>query len=232
MLLLGGFLAVIFVIFVQPERLDLSLSKTQCELLNVQWEQKYRSDFSYSKAWKKDGFDCPSVRSGLARALQFLDDLEFQTTEKLDFYQRLKRQAPLLDRDLLFSRAGKTTFEDRRITLNDLVVADNNPVQVAGILIHEMRHLEQGKNTHVPCDREPSRSCDAALLEFPQQGGAYNFNIYFLDLIRRKSNASEFHKKLAQRDMQKIFDTRFNQVPENAAEIYRLEKPVWMSPSQ
>jgi len=234
LLLLAGFLILIFVVFVQPERLDLTLSDAQCQQLNKQWQEKFVVDFAYSSTWKRDEFECPSVRSGLARGLQFLDELEVEDADArdVDFYQRLKRMSPLLDRDLLFSRAGKTTFEDSRITLNDLVLIDNNPLQVAGILIHELRHLEETKNTHVPCEREPSQSCDASLLTDPQNGGAYNFNIYFLDQVRQNSNASAFHKKLASREMQVIFNNRFNQMSENAPTRYQLEPPYWLSAAQ
>ncbi|MEP1209291.1 MAG: hypothetical protein ABJM29_05665 [Rhizobiaceae bacterium] len=236
LLLLSGFLAVIFYVFVQPERLDLTLSDDQCQQLNHQWQTKYQSDFTFSESWKRDEFDCPSVRSGLVRGLQFLDQLQIQPTagagRGVDFYQRLQRQSPVLHRDLLFSRAGRARFDDRRVTLNDLVLADNNPLQVASILVHEMRHLEEGINTHVPCQRDRSMVCDAALIDDPQNGGAYNFNIYFLHLVRQHSNASAFHKKLAQRQMQTIFNNHFNQLPPDAAEKYQLEEPDWLSASR
>ncbi len=229
LLLLGGFLAVIFVVFVQPQRLDLSLSKAECETLNQDWQNQYQAGFTYSSTWSSGVFECPSAESGLVRALRFLQKLEFQAPHEANFYQRLKRQSPVLDRDILFSRAGKASFEDRRITLNDRVLVDNDPVQIAGILLDEMRHLEEGKNTHVPCRREPSKMCDPSLLDDPQKGGAYNFNIYFLDLVRHHSNASTLHKKLARRDMQKIFETFFNSLPDNAAQRYQLGKPQWQS---
>ncbi len=227
--LLGAILVMVFVIFVLPVRLDLSLFDGQCGQLNKLWQDKYQTEFDYSKAWNRAEFECPSIVSGLVRALQFLDGLDTEQTvgskRKGDFYQRLKRQSPVLDHDLLFSRAGKTVFESRKIILNNLVLADNNPVRVAGILMHEMRHLEEGINTHVPCLRESSNSCDAVLLEKPQLGGAYNFNIHFLHLVRHYSNASDLQKRLARREMQAIFDTRFNQIPESAAAFYQLEIP-------
>ncbi|NKB53488.1 MAG: hypothetical protein GKR97_14920 [Rhizobiaceae bacterium] len=231
-----GTLLLVFVIFVQPVRFDLSVSNSQCQQLNKLWRDKYQTEFEYSKAWNRAEFECPSIVSGLVGALNFLENLDIQQSAKPeqggDFYRRLKRQSPLLDHDLLFSHAGNTVFETRQITLNNIVLADNNPVQIAGILMHEMRHLEEGINTHVPCQREPEKSCDAVLLDGPEQGGAYNFNIYFLHLVRHYSNASELHRKLARREMQTIFDVRFNQMSEAAPAFYQLEVPQWMSAAQ
>ena len=232
LLVLGAFLAAVFIYFVQPERLDLTLSDSQCAELNQQWKVTFQKDFNFTDSWKRGEFECPSTHSGLARALLFLQELEIQGSEEINFYQRLRQSSGKLHRDLLFSKAGRAIFADRRIIVNDLVLADNNPVQVAGVLLHEMRHLEEGANTHVPCKRDSAKICDAALLDQPQKGGAYNFNIYFLDLVRQRSNASDLHKKLARRDMQKIFDTHFNTLPEGAAKRYDLDQPGWMSATQ
>ena len=232
LLLLGAFLAAVFVFFVQPERLDLTLSDAQCAALNQQWKTKFQEDFNFTNSWKREEFECPSTHSGLVRALQFLQELDIQGSAEINFYQRLRQGSGELHRDLLFSKAGRAIFSDRRIIVNDLVLVENNPVQIAGVLLHEMRHLEEGVNTHVPCKRDSTKICDAELLDQPQEGGAYNFNIYFLDLVRQRSNASEFHKKLARRDMQKILNAHFNKLPEGAAERYDLDPPDWMSAAQ
>ena len=231
LLLLGGLLAVIYLVFIRPEQLDLTISEGECSALNKLWQEKYQSEFRVADNWSADAFPCMSKQSGFVRALLFLDDLEIEQAAdggggRVDFYDRLKRSGAVIERRLLFSQSGRTLFGQNTIVLGDITLDANDPVEIAGVLMHELRHLEQGVNTHVPCVREPRQSCDAQLLARPQDGGAYNFGFYFLHLVRQHSNASARDKRLAQRHMQKIFDGRFNTTPAGAREFYDLKAPI------
>jgi len=226
LVILAGVLVAIFVFFIRPETGDFGLSSDHCAELNRLWKTKYRRDFTFSAGWAADPFECNSPESGMARALKFIDELRIRPQagkESFDFYRWAVARKAVFSRELLFTRMGKTTFGGRQIALSDNVLAQNNTLEIASVIMHELRHLEEGRNSHVPCAHGRKGACDDKLEAAPRWGGAYNFNIYFLHQIRQNSNASPFHKRLARTQMQTIFDNRFNQIPSGAAEEYDLD---------
>ncbi len=229
MLLFFGFVAAFFLFFNWSEREDFTVSDAECEVLNHLWSDKYQQDFSFSDNWAAAPFECNSKQSGMVRALKFIDDLDGdagEQTNQFSFYQWARSQKPVFNKQLLFSLMGRTLFADRTIIISDGALIENNPVAVAGILVHELRHLEQRFNSHVPCLSDPKITCDAKLEPEPETGGAYSFNMYFYHHIRQSANASRFEKKLARKQMQVIFDKRFNQVPAGSAQKFDLNDPA------
>ena len=102
----------------------------------------------------------------------------------------------------MFGSAGLSHFADGLLELNAQVLERNNPVEIANIIIHELRHLDQGFNSHVPCKRFPDSICDLRLEENPINGGAYNYNILFLHHLRQYSDADRQTKRRAKKLMQ------------------------------
>lgn len=218
-----GILAIFYMVFVLPQIDDFQLSDQKCEELNRLWLTKYQDDFDFSAEWPIDEFDCLSEDSGMARALHFLDTLIIEPPEgepAVDFYEWAKSLKPRFNKRIMRQFAGYSFLENNQIDLNAITLGQNNPVQIAGIIIHELRHLEEGYNSHVPCKNNPLLTCDALLEEQPQQGGAYNYNVYFYHQVRQFSNASSYEKKLARQLMQTTFDEKINSTSANDRQRY------------
>lgn len=218
-------LAAIYVFFVMPKVNDFSLSERQCNTLNHLWQTKYRTDFEFTD-WPVKEFDCLSESSGMARALHFIDTLQIYPPDdeaKIDFYEWAKGIKPRFNKRPMVTLAGSSLFERNEITINSAILLKNNPVEIAGTLIHELRHLDEGYNSHVACAKSPTKACDARLEENPLSGGAYNYNFLFYHQVREFSNASAFEKKLARHLMQETFDEKFNATPANARTRYDLD---------
>jgi len=225
LLLFFATLAAIYVFFVVPKMEDFSLSAGECDELNHLWQAKYRTDFEFTD-WPVEEFDCLSEDSGMARALYFIDTLEIHAPDdatKIDFYEWAKGIKPHFNKRPMIALAGSSLFERNEITINSAILLKNNPVEIAGTLIHELRHLDEGYNSHVACAKNPAKACDARLEENPLSGGAYNYNFLFYHQVREFSNASAFEKKLARQLMQETFDEKFNDTPANARTRYDLD---------
>jgi len=220
-------LAAVFLVFVYPNTDDFSISETRCEQLNHFWKNELQQEFRFTDDWESGPFTCPSREADITRALQFISRMEVTMSGRqpaLTYYAWVKQQSVTFGRAILFGLAGRTDFEKRRIDVSPMILDKHNWVKIAGIIIHELRHLEQGVNTHVPCRKDPAKSCDMRLADKPSQGGAYSYNILFFDQVRNSAATTRYEKKLAEREMVSILESRFNVIgPEDFAR-YGLDR--------
>ncbi|MEM9332218.1 MAG: hypothetical protein AAGA53_12895 [Pseudomonadota bacterium] len=213
-------------ILVYPFTDDFDVSQAQCRELGEFWKSDVQSDFRFSDTWDFQKFACPSRESSFLRALHFIakmkDTMHGRAAGKT-YYAWAKQLSPQFDRQILFGLAGKTLFDARRIEISHIVLDQHNWVKTAGVIIHELRHLEQRKNTHVPCRSDPAKTCDARLQKDISTGGAYNYNIMFFHQVRTSEHTSRYEKRLAKKEMQTLIDTRFNVVNPEQYEFFQLE---------
>ncbi|NRB30252.1 MAG: hypothetical protein HRU27_06625 [Rhizobiaceae bacterium] len=218
----AGYLA-----FVYPHTNDFSISPSECQKLDTYWRVKLQRDFQLGSGWKNsDTLACPSNEASLARAIRFIDEAQLVMSGRPatpSYYQWAKELKPRLSQNILFGLAGRTRFEERIIELSPILLDKANWVQIAGVIVHELRHLEQGVNTHVPCKAEPGLACDRELDLNPETGDAYSYNILFLRDVRGSSTTSSYEKKLATREMQSIFNKRFNAVAPDLFKTLQLQ---------
>lgn len=226
-----GIFALVLVVgylwLVYPKIDNFDVSQKQCAVLNEFWQTKAQLDFTLTDEWNLGAFDCPSPESGMARALFFISELSVVIAgkqPKQTYYDWAKRLNPVFQKPFMFGLAGQTTFETGIIEINTTILAKNNWISIAGILVHELRHLEQGYNTHVPCLQNPERACDRRLEHKASEGGAYNYNMLFFDQIRNIPTATLYEKRLAKREMNRIFDQYFNEVATGSRDRFGIEQ--------
>ena len=221
LLLIGGYF-----IFLRPQIIDFKISKVQCIELNQFWQNQAQSDFKFTNEWKLEKFDCPSDEAAMARALLFLLKMNVAIKDKQPeqtYYKWAKSLTPNINKRYSVLLAGKTTYATNTIDINPVVLDKNNWIEIAGIFVHELRHLEEGINTHVPCEKNTSKRCDPHLANELWKGGAYNYNILFFDQIRNMSSVTSDEKKLAKMEMQRIFDQHINKTTPADRQKYKLD---------
>ena len=204
-----------YIVFVYPHTHDFETSDLQCSELNAFWIDKARKDFAFSPAWDEGTFDCPSKEAGMARALHFISRLDGPMEGKQprqSFYEWAKDLKPVFNTRILYGLAGRARFDERAIDLSPLLLTKNNWINIAGVLIHELRHLEQGFNSHVPCTANADNVCDAKLGPDPAQGGAYSYNVLFFHHVRQSPATSAYEKRLARDELKTLIQKRFNTI--------------------
>ena len=161
----------------------------------------------------------------MAQALHLLSTTSFSQPDgqEFDFVKWIKDQNPVFEKGLMLNSAGLSKISDKKITVSTIILEKNNPVEIANVIVHEVRHLEEGFNSHVPCTRDWTLRCDQRLEDNPLEGGAYNYNMVFLHHIRQFSDADEASKRRAKRLMQTIFEKRFNLINPKHRELYGVD---------
>ncbi|MGI9352712.1 MAG: hypothetical protein ACR2O3_14200 [Rhizobiaceae bacterium] len=225
---LAGMLALViagYLLFVWPQTENYEISDSRCNDLNSLWKEAYSKEFRFSDNWPSGKFKCLSPTSGMAQALHFLATTNFVQPEgqKFDFYQWVRKLNPVFEKGLMLNSAGLSDITEKRIALSTIILEKNNPVEIANVIIHEVRHLEEGFNSHVPCTRDWALTCDQRLNDDPFEGGAYNFNMVFLHHVRQFSDADDTSKRRARKLMQPIFEKRFNLISPKDREKYGLD---------
>lgn len=220
--------ALIFFVFaLMPTQVDdFDLTSKECDELNHLWQTKYRTDFRFEGIWESEAFECPSQDAGMAKALFLLDTNRGGFSggvPQFDFYAWLKKIDPKLGKTRLLNFAGLSHFETHRLDINVEKLLEGNPVTIAGILVHEARHLEEGYNSHVPCHYNRDLTCDSRLEEDLTSGGAYSYNILFLDELRNSPNTDRVVKRVAKKQMLNLIESRFNDVSPTALQNYALD---------
>jgi hypothetical protein len=200
------------------------ISVAECADLNTRWQQAYQKIMVLEGGLKVSGFECPTSASGLSRGLKFLQEVHFEgliNEEKpFDFWGSFVKIRPVIGDSPAGRFAGLTTYGQGRIDINPTILERGNPVEVASILVHELRHLEEGRNTHVPCLREPRLTCDDRLAEPLHSAGAYNHGVLFLHQVMNTSQASAQDKRTAARLLVEILENRFNHVSAELRDRY------------
>ncbi len=202
---------------------DHSLSEEECQKLFVLGEQKYQVDFAFDQSWNFEAPVCNSPETAILNALYFLDDtVTFlpDTELEFDFYEWAKVIRPTLQRQDILAFSAKANFAEKRIDISNLELEKANPVTISNIIVHELRHLEEGKNTHVACARQRNATCDARLQENLFDGGAYNYNIAYLHRLIKYSNISRSQKHSASSLLENILETRINAISKEANKKY------------
>ena len=205
---------------------DFTLSDMECSELNDLWQTKYRKDFKFADTWKDGIFACKSQEARMAQAIYFLDTTKFvlpDGTTGFDFYTWLKKIDPQFGKKWMSNYAGMSIFESNQLNISIDMLIMGNPVAIAGIIIHEARHLEEGYNSHVACFNDKELRCDSRLEKNLNIGGAYSYNMYYYDHLRKYSDAGRGAKRIAKERMQYIFDHKFNSVGPKDRQIYDLD---------
>ena len=205
---------------------EFTLGNKECAALNHLWQTKYHKDFRFADTWEDGTFTCKSQDARMAQALYSLDTTKFilpDGTAGFDFYAWLKKIDPQFGKKWMPDFAGMSIFEDNQLNISIDMLAQENPIAIAGIIIHEARHLEEGYNSHVACTNDTNLSCDSRLEKNLNVGGAYSYNMYYYDHLRKYSNASRAAKRVAKKRMQYIFDNKFNDVDEEDRQAYDLD---------
>lgn len=220
-------LAVGYFVFVYPHTNDFGISDKECEELTRYWKSGAEREFQLGDGWKDfNALTCPSNKASLLKSIRFIERLELDIAGKeaaITYHQWAVNLKPLFAQSPLFGLAGRTRFDERIIDLSPILLEKANWVQIAGVIVHELRHLEQGINTHVPCRADSGLTCDRRLDLNPQTGDAYSYNMLFLHQVRLSSTATRYEKTLAKREMQRIFDVRFNQVDPDLHKTLKLK---------
>ncbi|MEM9279194.1 MAG: hypothetical protein AAGA76_11525 [Pseudomonadota bacterium] len=219
--MIGGYF-----VFIWPNIENFEISDAHGSELNRLWQEEYSRDFRFSDNWEKGSFNCLSQESGMVQGLHLLAKTNFHTpddVEQIDFYKWVQNLDLEFDVRPMLRLAGRSEFATRHVFMNSIVLAENNPVEIANIIIHEARHIEEGFNSHVVCIKDTERLCDQRLEADPSTGGAYNYNVLFLHHIRQYSDASAQNKRRAKKLMQEIFDGRFNSVNPDDRTKYGLD---------
>ncbi len=191
------------------------ISNTRCSTLNDKWSRTYRRTLNFADGLDVTQFDCPSTISGIALGLEFLSETQFYATDgrpKVEFWEMLRDVNPVLGDRAGIRFTGRATYSKNRIDLGQAVLQRGDPAEIAGVLVHELRHLQEERNTHVPCRNEALATCDLRLEEDLLNGGAYNYTVLFYDRVLRASNASAQAKRSASRLLQGTLDNRFNAI--------------------
>lgn len=202
---------------------NYELSPAECEKLQKLGAEKYLQDFKFDSSWDFDTLACNSPEIIIINALHFLDttviilpssELEF------DFYEWAKGINPILRKQDILAFSARANFEENQIDISNLELEKTNPISIANILVHELRHLEQGINTHVPCVRHEILTCDVRLEENLFEGGAYNYNVAYLHRIIEYSALSRSQKYTASTLLTSVLETRINAISKEAREKY------------
>lgn len=202
---------------------DHSLSEKECQRLLALGEDKYRIDFTFDETWNFDKPSCNSPETAILNALHFMDNTLIilpSSEQEFDFYKWAKKIKPILQRQDILAFSARANFADRRIDISNLELEKGNPVSISNILVHELRHLEEGKNTHVPCLRQRNATCDARLEDNLFAGGAYNYNVAYLHRLVEYSAISRSQKHSASNLLSNALETRINAISDEARAKY------------
>jgi hypothetical protein len=202
---------------------DHTLSEEECQRLLVLGEEKYRIDFAFDNSWNFVKPECNSPETAILNALYFIDNSVIflpSSEQEFDFYEWAKNIKPILQRQDILAFSAKASFAERRIDISNLELEKGNPVSISNILVHELRHLEEGKNTHVPCLRQRNATCDARLEENLFEGGAYNYNVAYLHRLIEYSTISRSQKHSASELLSNTLETRINAISDEARAKY------------
>jgi len=205
---------------------EFALNDKECAALNHLWQIKYRKDFRFADTWEDGAFACKSQEARMAKAMYFIDTTKFvlpDGTAGFDFYAWLKKIDPQFGKKWMSNFAGISVFEDNQLNISIDKLMTDNPVAIVGIIIHEARHLEEGYNSHVACANDAKLNCDSRLEKNLNAGGAYSYNMYYYDHLRKYSDAGRRVKRIAKQRMQYIFDHKFNDVDAKDRQAYGLD---------
>ncbi len=204
-------IALSLYIFSPSHKTDFSLSAKECANLNMLWQTQYQNDFQFDDTWSFAPFECGSTDAKMAHALFLIDTMKSTGSKNFDFYNWIKDVDPVFSRRLMFGYSGASYFGAHRADLNIDKLRITNPVEIAGIVIHETRHLDQGYNSHVPCKTDHKNQCDIRLQADPLKGGAYNYNVIFYQQLQQDKSATRSVKYIASKLLKSTLETKFNQ---------------------
>ncbi len=213
-LLFCGFIALFLYVLSPAHRTDFSLSKAECVNLNQLWQTKYRNDFQFDDTWSFESFECGTADANMAHALFLIDTMggeQNDGTKGFDFYAWMKQVNPVFSKRLIFGYSGISYFGPHQIDINVDKIRTSNPVELAGVVIHETRHLDQGYNSHVPCKTDSKNQCDMRLENDPLNGGAYSYNVAFYDQLRQDVNATRSIEYVASKLLKSTIEGKFNE---------------------
>lgn len=200
------------------------LTQSQCDNLIKLGSEKYRKEFEFDSSWDFEKSLCNSAEIAVLSALHFLDTTVtiLPSAEKeFDFYNWAKQLKPILRRKDILAFSGIANFEENSIAFSNHELEKANPITLSNIFIHELRHLEEGFNSHVPCLKYKNTTCDKRLEENLFDGGAYNYNVAYLYRLISYSNISRGQIYSAENLLNNILETKINAISNEAMDHYK-----------
>lgn len=143
-----------------------------------------------------------------------------ETETEFDFYAWARRVKPVFKKRDTLAFSGTANFADNSIDISTFKLNENDVVSIANIIVHELRHLEEGFNSHVPCARIANATCDMKLERNPFEGGAYNYNVAYLYRLIEYGDITRSQRFSARRLLELIFKERFNIISADQLKIY------------
>ncbi len=204
---------------------DYKLSKAECNQLLSLGVRKYRVNFSFDNSWDFKTPRCNSPETAILNALYFLDNTLIilpNSEQEFDFYQWAKLIKPTFKRQDILAFSARANFTEMRIDISNLELEKANPIAISNIIVHELRHLQEGVNSHVPCKRQRNTTCDARLEENLLEGGAYNYNVLYLHRLIEYGTISRSQKYSASTLLEDVLETRINAISAKAFQKYSL----------
>jgi len=199
------------------------LSQEECDQLFKLGEEKYRKDFQFQGSWDFANPVCNSHETAILNALSFLDRTVVILPSNeiaFDFYTWAKIINPVFKKREILAFSGIANFEENSVDISTLKLKEGDPVSIANILVHELRHLEEGFNSHIPCIKEPKTTCDMRLEENLFKGGAYNYNVAYLYRLIEFGAITRSQKFSAQTLLSLILENQINAISADLREKY------------
>jgi len=202
---------------------ETKLSEAECARLLALGEEKYRVDFNFDTSWNFEKPTCNSPETAILNALYFMDNtlaIIPSSEQEFDFYEWAKTVSPTLQRQDILAFSAKANFAEKRIDISNLELDKADPIAISNILVHELRHLEEGRNTHVPCLGLRNTTCDPRLEEDLFDGGAYNYNVAYLHRLIEYGAITRSQKYSATNQLNDILENRINFISDKARSKY------------
>lgn len=202
---------------------DSELSTQKCNELYKLGEEKYSKDFKFDETWNFAEFQCNSHEAAMLSALNFLETVKTNLPKDeidFDFYQWARQVKPVFTKRRIIGFSGIAYYNENNIHISTLKLEENDVVSIANIIVHELRHLDMGVNSHVPCQRLQNATCDMVLEENVFDGGAYNYNVAYLHRLIAFSDISSAQSFSARRLLGLILENRINFIPTDQRQKY------------
>lgn len=213
LILFFAFLGAVIYWFVPSS--DGNLSAAECDMLNARYKTQYSKQFIFDTSWDFENFECNSPESAMVKALHFIETTKFDlpgTEVPFDFFKWAVTIKPVFSSSIRLTGSAFAYYADRRIDISSLQLEGNNPVGVSTILIHELRHLDEGADRHVPCTDKPTTGCDAKLSKNLLEGGSYNYNVMHLHRLLTYADLTGFQRHTAKILLKRILETKINRL--------------------
>jgi len=202
---------------------ERELSPAQCHTLYEAGEAEYLKDFLFDEDWDFAARICNNHETALLNALHFLKNTRFllpDSEAEFDFYEWAKAIKPIFRKRDMLAYSGIANFAENSVDISYFKLEENDVISIANIIVHELRHLEEGFDTHTSCTEIANATCDVKLEDNPFEGGAYNYNVAYLYHLIEYGEITRTQRFSAQRLLSLILEERINLIQPQLREKY------------